>query len=224
VRYQKVQKRLKSERARQRRLLLLDIVDRYKKEQPAIDSERQLSGKVVDEDVRGALERSDHMSPEQLLLIDAVLTLPETSLERECQRRITAINAVMAYCSVEEGATFRRSRAGQLVPPVSAVKDEKPQRSEADIMLRRAILSVTKDKRPTICFACLGNPNLTIRERVVSFATPGCLTRHFMRKHVRRLGVNESTECRICDVRLEHRKHFQSHAEIFHGTVCRSCN
>lgn len=56
VRYQKVQKLLKSERARQRRLLLLDIVDRYKKEQPVIDSERQLSGKVVDEDVRGALE------------------------------------------------------------------------------------------------------------------------------------------------------------------------
>jgi hypothetical protein len=42
-RYQKAQKRLTSERARQRRLLLLDIVDRYKKEQPVIDSERQLS-------------------------------------------------------------------------------------------------------------------------------------------------------------------------------------
>jgi predicted RNA-binding Zn-ribbon protein involved in translation (DUF1610 family) len=161
------------------------------------------------------------MTPEQLLLIDAVLTLPETSLEKECQRRITAINAVTAYCSVEERVTFRRSRASQPVPPVSAVKDEKPLRSEADIMLRHAISSVTTDKRPTICFACLGNPNLTIRERVVSFASPGCLTRHFMRKHVRRLGVNEPTECRICDVRLEHRMHFQSHAEKFHGPATR---
>ncbi|ELR05320.1 hypothetical protein GMDG_07303, partial [Pseudogymnoascus destructans 20631-21] len=163
--------------------LLLDIVDQYKKEQPVINSERQLSGKVVDEDVRGALERLDDMTPEQLLLIDAVLTLPETSLEKECQQRITTINAVTAYCSVEEGVTFHRSRAGQPVPPVSTVKDEKPLWSEADIMLRRAISSVTKDKRPTICFTCLGNPNLTIRERVVSFSSPGCLTRHFMRKH-----------------------------------------
>ncbi|KFY96073.1 hypothetical protein V498_02927 [Pseudogymnoascus sp. VKM F-4517 (FW-2822)] len=217
VRYQKVQKRLTSEKARQRRLLLLEIVDRYKKEQPVIDSERQLSGKMVDEDVRGALERSDHMTPEQLLLVDAVLTLPETSLERESQRRIAAINAVAAYCGVEEGVTFRRSRAGRPVPPISAVKDEKPLRSEADIMLRHAISSVTTDKRPTICFACLGNPNLTIRERVVSFSSPGCLTRHFMRKHVRRLGVDEPTECRICDVRLEHRMDFQNHAEKFHG-------
>jgi hypothetical protein len=109
-RYQKAQKRLRSERARERRLLLLDIIDRYKKEQPVIDSERQLSSKAVDEDVRGALERSEHMTPEQLLLIDAILTLPETTPERECQRRITAINAVTAYCGVEEGTAFRRSR------------------------------------------------------------------------------------------------------------------
>jgi len=89
--------------ARQRKLLLVEIVDRFKKEQPVIDSERQLSGKVVDEDTRGALERSDQMTPEQLLLIDVILTLPETSPERELQRRIAAIHAVTACCGVEEG-------------------------------------------------------------------------------------------------------------------------
>ncbi|ELR05948.1 hypothetical protein GMDG_01910 [Pseudogymnoascus destructans 20631-21] len=99
-----------------------------------------------------------------------------------------AINAVTTYCTVEEGATFRRSRAGRLVPPVSAIKAEKLLWSEAYIMLRHAISLVTTDKRPTICFACLGNPNLTIRERVVSFSSPGCLTRHFMRKHGSSIG------------------------------------
>ena len=64
-------------------MLLLDIVDRYKKEQPVIDSERQLSGKVVNEDIRGVLEQSDYITPKQLLLIDTVLTLPETLLEKE---------------------------------------------------------------------------------------------------------------------------------------------
>jgi len=43
-----------------------------------IDSERQLSGKVVNDDTRGALERSDQITLEQLCLIDAILTLPET--------------------------------------------------------------------------------------------------------------------------------------------------
>jgi hypothetical protein len=50
--------------ARQRRLLLVKIVDRFKKEQPVIDSERQLSGKVVDEDTYSVLEQSDQITPE----------------------------------------------------------------------------------------------------------------------------------------------------------------
>lgn len=63
--YHKVNRRLKSERQRQRRLLLVEIVNRFKKEQPVIDSEQQLSGKVVNEDTRNALEQSN-MTPEQL--------------------------------------------------------------------------------------------------------------------------------------------------------------
>ncbi|KFY30624.1 hypothetical protein V493_01793 [Pseudogymnoascus sp. VKM F-4281 (FW-2241)] len=39
-----------------------------------------------------------------------------------------------------------------------------------------------------------------------------------------RLGVNEPTDCRICDVRLEYRMHFQNHAEKAHGTVSQYCN
>lgn len=58
-------------------------MDRLKKEQPVINSERQLSGKVVDEDTQGVLERLDLLTPEHLLIIDAILTLPETSLENE---------------------------------------------------------------------------------------------------------------------------------------------
>jgi hypothetical protein len=101
--YQKARRRLRSEKQRQRRLLLVDLVDRFKKEQPVIDSERQLSGKVVDEDTRDALEQSDQVTLEHLLLIDAILTLPETSLENENRQRIAAINAITAYCGVEEG-------------------------------------------------------------------------------------------------------------------------
>jgi hypothetical protein len=57
--YYQACRRLENEKRQQRRLLLVEIVDRFKKEQPVIDSERQLSGKVVDEDTRGALERLD---------------------------------------------------------------------------------------------------------------------------------------------------------------------
>jgi hypothetical protein len=157
---QKFIRRLRNEKQRQRRLLLENLViDRFKKQQPIIDSERQLSGKVVDEETRDALERSDQLTPEHLILIDAILTLPETSVENETRRRIKAITAVTAYCSVEEGPPLRRTQCKRLV------KDEIPliiQTKQADV-LSKALRSIKKDERPTICFLCLGNPSLTLR-------------------------------------------------------------
>jgi len=59
VQHQKAVKRLRNEKQRQRRLLRDDILERYKMEQPVKDSERQLSGMVVDEDTRDALVQAD---------------------------------------------------------------------------------------------------------------------------------------------------------------------
>jgi hypothetical protein len=219
--YRQACRRVENEKKRQRRLLLADIVDRFKKEQPVRDSERQLLGKVVDEDTRGALERSDQMTPEQLRLIDAILTLPETTFEKECQRRIAAINAVTAYCGVEEGQPCCRGPRGRRAKVPPALEAADLSQPALDTPLSRAISSIKKDKRPTICFLCLGNPALSIRERIVSYATPGSLSRHFLRKHVRKLEEREPIDCLICDVRLEHRQHLQNHAERFHGTVSR---
>jgi hypothetical protein len=216
--YQKALRRIRSEKQRQRRLLVARLLDRYKKEQPVIDSERQLAGLVVDEDTRGALERSDHMTPEHLHLIDAILTLPETSPENEYRRRIAAINAIAAYCGVEEGAPSR------FIPRGRPFKDDSPPVVKVEgqsTALSRAILSIKTDKRPTICFVCLGNPSLLLRDRVASYVNPGSLTRHFIRKHVKKLQDGECIDCRICGIQLEDRVSLLVHAERFHGTVCR---
>lgn len=215
--YQKVRRRLQSEKQRQRRLLLADLVDRFKKEQPVIDSERQLSGKVVDEDKRDALERSDQLTPEHLLLIDAILTLLETTLENETRRRIAAINAITAYCGVEEGPPPRRIQLGRPVKDDSLVvtKAEEPD------ALNQAIRSIEGKKRPTKCFVCLRNPALTLRERVASFATPGSLSSHFLRKRVSKLQRGAHIDCQACNVRLEGRVQLLIHAERVHGTVSR---
>jgi hypothetical protein len=144
------------------------------------NSERRLSGKVVDEDTRGALERSDQMTPEQLLLIDAILTLPETTFERECQRRIAAINAVIVYYGVEEGQPCSRGPRGRHVKVPPAIQATDFAQSAPDTPLSWAISSIKKDKRPTICFLCLGNPALPIRKRVVLYVTLGSLSRHLI--------------------------------------------
>ena len=113
------------------------------------DSERQLSRKVVDEDTRGALEQSDQMTLERLHLIDAILTLPQTTFEKECQRRIAAINAITAYCGVEEGQPCCRGPCGRRVNVPSAIKTADLAQPAPDSSLSRAILSIKKDKRLT---------------------------------------------------------------------------
>ncbi|CZS92472.1 uncharacterized protein RAG0_03051 [Rhynchosporium agropyri] len=215
-RLQKATKRLFNEKQRERRALLKDIKERYKSEQPMKDSERQLSGMVVDEDTRDALVRAD-MSPEQLSLVDAVLTLPGNSPGKELQRRITAINAITLYWGIEEGAPSRHARRGPLgtvvSPPLPAV--------EPDVALRQAISYIKSDKRPKVCFVCIGSPHLTMRERVAEYATSGSLSRHFMRMHVSKLQDGQFVDCMDCGVRLKTRKDLLIHAERSHGTVSR---
>jgi hypothetical protein len=70
---------------------------------------------MVDEDVRSVLKRSNYMTPEHFLLINAILTLPKTSLKKKYQRRIAAINTVTAYCDVKKGIFCRRGRFDRLI-------------------------------------------------------------------------------------------------------------
>jgi hypothetical protein len=48
-----------------------------------IDSKRQLVGLVIDKDIRNMLERSDHITPEYLYLINIILILPKILLENK---------------------------------------------------------------------------------------------------------------------------------------------
>ncbi|KAL4745609.1 hypothetical protein BDW72DRAFT_208044 [Aspergillus terricola var. indicus] len=59
-------------------------------EQPVIGLEQQLAGKLVNTKVRNTLEHKSFMTPQHLVVIDALLTMPGTTLEAERQRRIHA--------------------------------------------------------------------------------------------------------------------------------------
>jgi hypothetical protein len=163
------------------------------------------------------------MTPEHLLLIDAILTLPETSLEKEYQRKIAAINAITAYCGVKKGTSCRRGRPGRPAGDKisTVIKAEEPAQSLSDTALNQAILSIKTEKRPIICFLCLGNPKLPISKRVFSFSSPGCLNKHFRDRHVKKLKTGQKIDYKHYNVNLVHRIHLQSHAEKFHGTILR---
>ncbi|EQL28300.1 hypothetical protein BDFG_08919 [Blastomyces dermatitidis ATCC 26199] len=84
-RYHKAIHRLRSEKQHARITLKCKILKQYWQEQPVIDSEQQLSEKVVNENVRSALKQSEYMTPEQMIMINMVLTLLSKTSEVELQ-------------------------------------------------------------------------------------------------------------------------------------------
>ncbi|KAF7122872.1 hypothetical protein CNMCM5793_000982 [Aspergillus hiratsukae] len=230
-RHSRAQRVARNEWQRQRNRLVRENLERYKNEQPVIDSERQLAGKVVDEEVMGALERTGYMTPQHMILIDTILTMPGSTVEKEYQRRIAAINAVIAFCDVEEGSPTRRPKTTQKgramddlpsAPP--AKRQECPSSEEEKTTVSHAIASVcikARHERPTICFLCLGNPRMPERERVKNFHTPGSLGRHFVDIHVIPYPKDMRVKCSICKEELESKSALMNHAERVHGTVSR---
>jgi hypothetical protein len=231
--YDRSVKQLRNEKGRQRNRLIRGNLERYKNEQPVIDSERQLSGKVVDEEVLVALERTGYMTPQHMTLIDTVLTMPGTTIEKEYERRIAAINAVIAVCNAEEGAPSRsrvtQKRSADAVDMLPAAPPPKRQNSAPSDMsdndFAKAIASVcvkSPQERPTICFICLGTPRLPQSERLRMFKNSGSLSRHFVNKHIKPFSNDMRCECSICGEKLESKSVLLNHAEWVHGTVSRS--
>jgi hypothetical protein len=223
---------LRSEKQRQRNRRVRENLERYKNEQPVIDLERQLQGKLVDTKVRGALENAGPSSPEFMRVIDTILTMPGATIEAEYQRRVDAINAVTAFCGVEEGRPIQRpsqSRRRQAVDDLESCPSSKrhktPARDNVQSKLQNAMDSVrikSPETRPTICFLCVGNPKLPLEKRIAKHATPGSLTRDFLRKHVETPWPTEGIPCIVCDNKyLEHKSTLVNHAERAHGTVVR---
>jgi hypothetical protein len=222
--YKELSRQINNERQCQRHALLKDVQDTFDKEQPVIDIERQLSGLKFNEDVKTNLESLDDKPPEQKHLIATVMTLPAATLEDEMRRRNAAINAITAYCKVEEGGCDSPSRKRGSTHATSIVKVEEDTRPlvAAEPLHQAfsiAMLSVYQEERPTICFLCLGNQNLPMSKRIQSFSTPGNLSKHFQRKHLSNLKKGEEITCNLCKVSLQHKMHLQNHAMKIHRTV-----
>ncbi|CAG8982679.1 hypothetical protein HYALB_00000958 [Hymenoscyphus albidus] len=199
-------------RQRQRVVALKQIQDRWDLEHPVDEIERQLSGLKFKQEVKTTLDLDEDMPPIQKRLVETIMTLPGATLEEEFRRRNAAINAVAAYCNFQEGGAVARPRGKPTNPEQEAAEAKKRA-------LSAAMLSVYTEKRPTICFVCLGEEGLLFEKRVYSFASPGDLTKHFKRKHLSNITQGNMVGCKVCRMSLDHMMHLQNHAARIHGTI-----
>ncbi|KAJ6100372.1 hypothetical protein N7499_000002 [Penicillium canescens] len=202
--FNKAVRELRNQKQRQRNKRIRENLKRYKNEQPIIDLERQLVGKLVDTRVIGALEHTGFMTLEFMIVIDTILTVPGITVKR----RINAINVVTTFCSVEEGRPTPRPTKSCRRPAtddISCPPTKRQRHLEKDnskVILYKAIESMrikSRANRPTICFLCVGNPKLSLKDRVVEYVTLGSLTRHFLRKHVNPPWPIEGVACNVCE-------------------------
>lgn len=117
------------------------------------DIERQLRGDGFAEDIMADTSCSPQR-PAQKRLVEALTAPVEATLEGNRLRRNRAIDAVTAYCFVEEGCVVRRARA-----PLDTKRPATPRHRPVDSPLRvatRFIFVKNEKERPKICFVCVG--------------------------------------------------------------------
>lgn len=205
--YQEAYRAHRNIRRRHEEARLKEVKANYKTEQPVLDIQRQLRGLPIAEQDR--MEAEDHIFVERVRVIETLFTFAASSPEEECTRRVQAINAVTALCSLQEGRSFRRR-----------------QNSASDTKLKKVdtppILSETLplECKPTQCIFCLGDEGLSAEKRLWSFHSHGDLKKHFDRKHLRHHPEDQPIVCPHprCDAILTGKMHLQNHAEVVHKT------
>lgn len=220
--YENAAKEVTKERLRLRRALKTHIRETFDAQQAIEDIERQLAGQGF-QDTAGGAAAGDQL-PDQKRLVEALRAPMDCkTVEELYERRDAAINAVAAYCKVEESWHPRLPSAKEASANAALVKARAKDPSEGSLM-HEALLSVF-EKKPYRCFLCVGKARSVPEddprfERLVhKFHSPGDVTKHFRRKHLSKLQENEAIVCTACDLVLIHEQHLKRHADDVHGTV-----
>ncbi|KAG9229617.1 hypothetical protein BJ875DRAFT_445798 [Amylocarpus encephaloides] len=205
-------------RQRLRAALLKQVRDAWDREHPVNEVELQLAGLEFSDAPEAKVIQLPEMPSIQKRLVETVMTLPGSTVKEEFRRRNAAIDAVTAYCHFQEGGTVDMPRGRRLTQAQGSSSHLMVTDAEKQA-LSAAMLLVFKEKRPTICFVCLGEKSLPVEKRVYLFATPGDLTKHFKRKHLANIRQGDSIMCKVYRMSLEYKMYLQNHTARIHGTV-----
>ncbi|OJD12082.1 hypothetical protein AJ78_07259 [Emergomyces pasteurianus Ep9510] len=191
--------------------------------QANIDIDRQLSGAAIDDEEAKNVLRTDSMQPEQIDLLEKLLTWPTShSLEAEWRRRNAAVAAISQCCCHLEGGPLRGRRKR---PAPSNEPDEEhmamegrttkiasisPKISKEQLLLENAGNYIRKAKKTRRCFQCYGNNLLSVHHRTHKYSEYKSTLRHFQEKHL------EDRRCHMCNEDLLHEMHLRRHAEDVH--------
>lgn len=155
--------------------------------------------------------------------MESLTTPVDATLKGQYERRDRAIDAVAAYCLVEEGPAVNPTRsAASTRRPVGAPHGL--AESPLHIAVRTVFIK-KQNERPRICFLCVSKalslpPNdPQIDNLIRDFHAPSDLTKHFKRKYLAYIREGDRLECTVCQMSLQYKMDIQSHAYRIHKTI-----
>lgn len=206
--YRQVYQAHRNLKRRHEKTFLMKVKKKYKKKQSIIDIQRQL--KKLSMTKQKAFQTVEYVFEKRIYVIDALFTFVTSSIEKKCQRRITTINALIALCKKQKNQDFRRRKTN--------IKFKKKQISILSLSNLSKTFSI--ECKATQCIFCLKNENLSVFDRLKTFANRDDFKKHFHRKHFRYHFNDQSIVCFHfrCDVILNDAMHLQNHVEMMHKT------
>lgn len=139
-------------------------------------------------------------------MVELLTALVDATLKGQYQRRDCAIDAIAAYCLVEEGCAVNPTQSTARTRQAART----PHRlAESPLNIAtRALFIKNKEERPRICFICVGKAlslppdNPQIGNLIYEFYTSSDLTKHFKQKHLASIKKGDRLECKVCQIRL----------------------
>lgn len=212
--YQRAYHDHRNTKRRHEKALLKEVVARYKKEQPVLDIQQQLKAlSVVEEET---VQTEEYAFIKRNRVIQALFTFATSSLEKECRRRVEAINALTALCRLQEARRPRRPK-----PSASDIKLEQDTKPPSVLDLPSLSDSIPIECESTQCIFCLGEEGLPALTPQKSFHSSGNLKKHFQRKYFCHHSNSKPIACPHpkCNVELESKMQLQNHAAMVHKTL-----
>ncbi|KAK5637510.1 hypothetical protein RRF57_013225 [Xylaria bambusicola] len=173
------------------------------------------------------------MGPLHQAMFDAITMPLDDKSNALVQRKINAINALIAYCDVQEPPMItlidsRHHAASQREAQDKGkgkgkAQDQVQDNWEEDLKKSVSAHGMGGGDNVRKCFICVAlaltmSPTEPAFNKLChDFYSKLGLQRHFTNTHLSKVKENDETECPFCKITLRNKMYLQNHAEVIHG-------
>jgi hypothetical protein len=147
-------------------------------------------------------------------LVDALTTSLICDIPTQRRRRGEAISAIARYCSVEEPLVTTKVVQAKPPPPLPEMQSANPKEE-----LRKTVLVQQSGERCVVKALALSLNGARVPIFCRTYAQHKGAIHHFRTQHLDFFDDEDQTICPVCNIRIEHKKHFMRHAEEVYGLV-----